>query len=56
MGHLVTSPYHLVLLAAVGLTAWVGGRWIAHVGSRRIVRATGLAMVLVAGVVWGVGA
>ena len=51
--HVVTSPYHLSMLAAVGVALWFGGRFVQSHLSRRILQGTGIAAVLAAGAIFG---
>jgi hypothetical protein len=51
--HIVTSPYHLAVLAVTGAALWWSARFIQHRISRRVIRACGIAALATAGVVWG---
>lgn len=51
--HVVTSPYHLAMLAAVGMALWFGGRFVQSQLSRRILQGTGIAAVITAVAIFG---
>lgn len=53
--HVVTSPYHLAILAGVGLTVWMSARFVQQRVPRRLMQIGGLAAVAVAGLLWGFG-
>jgi uncharacterized membrane protein YfcA len=54
--HLVTSPYHLALLAGTGAALWFGARFIGRILPRRAVQILGLLSVISAVVLWGLRA
>jgi hypothetical protein len=51
--HVVTSPYHLGLLAAVGAALWLGGRCIERRMPRRALQVCGVLALGAAGLLWG---
>lgn len=53
-GHLLTSPYHLAVLALGGVALWLAGRFVQHQLPRRLLQGTGVAALLTAIVIWGV--
>jgi len=55
VAHIASSPYHVSLLAGVGLALWLGGRFVKSPAGRRWLRAGGIAAVVIAAAWWGVG-
>jgi len=53
--HIASSPYHVSILAAVGLALWLGARFVKWPVGRRVLRAGGIAAVMLAAAWWGVG-
>jgi len=51
--HVMTSPYHLALLAGTGLALWFGGRFVQSQLPRRILQSAGVGAVLAAAAIWG---
>ena len=50
ISHLVTSPYHLITLTAVGAGLLLGAIFVKRLATRRAMRITGVAAVAVAAV------
>ena len=50
--HVVTSPYHLGILALAGVALWFGGRFIERRLPRRVLQACGVLTLVAAGVIW----
>jgi hypothetical protein len=53
-GHIVSSPYHISVLAGSGLVLWFAGCLIKRPLARRFLQAGGVAAVVLAGAWWGV--
>jgi hypothetical protein len=53
--HLLTSPYHLAVLAFGGLSLWFVGRLVQRRLPRRVLQSLGLAALATAAVFWGFG-
>ncbi len=51
--HVITSPYHLAILAGVGAALWFGGRFAQTQLARRVIQGTGIAAVLLAALIAG---
>ena len=51
--HMLTSPYHLAILAVLGLAIWFAGRFIQKQLPKRLVQCSGAAVALAAVVLWG---
>ena len=54
--HVLTSPYHLVLLALIGLALWAVGSFVHHAVPRRLLKFTGGGALVSAVVLWGLRA
>ena len=54
--HMVTSPYHLAVLAGAGAALWFGARFIGRTFPRRAIQTLGLLSVISAAVLWGLRA
>ncbi len=55
-GHVVTSPYHAGVLAAIGVGCWLAGRFATHHAvPRRLLRWAGTAALVAAAVLWTFG-
>jgi hypothetical protein len=54
--HLVTSPYHLLILVGAGTALWGGAHWIPKKLPRRSMQTVGVLLLLAAGLLWGFGA
>ena len=52
--HVVTSPYHLAILALAGAGLMLVARFIRPLVLRRIVQSAGLIAMVAAAVIWGV--
>lgn len=52
-GHVISSPYHLFILAVTGLLLWLGARFVQRRLPRRLLQAGGLAAVAGAALMWG---
>jgi hypothetical protein len=52
--HIVTSPYHLTVLALGGAVLWLAGRLVQRQLPRRLLQSAGIAAVLTAALIWGV--
>jgi hypothetical protein len=53
-GHIVSSPYHISILAGSGLALWLAARFIKRPLARRWLQVGGVAAVILAGAWWGV--
>jgi hypothetical protein len=53
--HLLTSPYHLVLLAWGGATIFFAARWVERRAGRRLLQGLGVAALTTAAVLWSLG-
>jgi len=53
VSHVISSPYHLSILAALGLALWLGAWFVQRQGARRLLQAGGIAALLVAFVLLG---
>ena len=51
--HVMTSPYHLAVLAGTGVALWFGARLVQNQIPRRILQAVGVVAVLTAAAIWG---
>lgn len=51
--HVITSPYHLAMLAGIGVALWFGGRFARAQVARRVIQGTGIAAVLIAALIAG---
>ncbi|HEY2952407.1 MAG TPA: hypothetical protein VGK40_07485 [Verrucomicrobiae bacterium] len=51
--HLLTSPYHLIVLGFIGLALWAVGSFVHRNIPRRILQLTGGGALLSAVVLWG---
>lgn len=51
--HVMTSPYHLAILAGTGLALWFGARFVQSQLPRRILQTAGVVAVLTAAAIWG---
>jgi hydrogenase/urease accessory protein HupE len=56
VAHLLTSPYHLTMLTAIGLALVLGGRLFRRPLIRRWMQLGGAASLLAAAILWGTGA
>jgi peptidoglycan/LPS O-acetylase OafA/YrhL len=56
VSHVVTSPYHLSLLAGAGIALWLGARAVRQPLPRRLMQAGGLAMLAGTALLWGLRA
>ena len=54
--HVVTSPYHVGLLALTAVALGFGARFVKRRMPRRVLQACGLAALVAAGVLWVVSA
>jgi hypothetical protein len=54
VSHVLTSPYHLAVLALLGTVAWFGARFVQRQLLRRLLQTTGATLVFVAMSVWAV--
>jgi hypothetical protein len=52
--HIVTSPYHLAVLALVGAALWLVGRFVQRQLPRRLLQGAGFAAILAAALIWGI--
>jgi hypothetical protein len=52
--HIVSSPYHLAMLALGGAMLWLTGRFVQRQLPRRFLQGAGIAAVLTAALIWGV--
>jgi hypothetical protein len=52
--HLLTSPYHLAVIAFVGIALWLAGRFVQRQLTRRLLQGAGFAAVLAAALIWGI--
>ena len=50
VSHLLTSPYHLAMLAISGATFWFSARWVERRLPRRLLQVCGVAAVTTAAV------
>lgn len=51
--HVMTSPYHLAVLAGTGVALWFAARLVQSQIPRRILQALGVVAVLTAVAIWG---
>ena len=51
--HLLTSPYHLIVLTSIGLALWVAGSFVHRNLPRRLLQWTGGVALVSAVVLWG---
>lgn len=56
LAHIVSSPYHLAILAGSGLALWLGARFVHRRIPRRLMQFGGAAAVMGAAVLWGLHA
>ncbi len=54
--HVLTSPYHLIVLGLIGLTLWVVGSFVHRNAPRRLLKFTGGVALVSAVVLWGLRA
>ena len=52
--HVVSSPYHISILAGTGLALWLASRFVKSPFGRRLLQAGGIAAVIFAAAWWGV--
>ena len=50
--HLLTSPDHLAVLAAVGCVSWIAALWVSRRLPRRLLQCAGVGAVAAAAVLW----
>jgi hypothetical protein len=53
--HVLTSPYHLAVLALVGVALWTVGYFIHRRTARRVLQFGGAFAMVTAAVLWGMG-
>lgn len=53
--HVVTSPFHLLMLALVGCLVWFAARFVKNRAPRRFMQATGVLALMGAAVLWVAG-
>ena len=52
VGHVVTSPYHLMVLALIGTSICIGARLVKDTRLRRLTRIAGTATIVSAALLW----
>jgi hypothetical protein len=54
VSHVLTSPYHLAVLALGGVALWFAGRFVQRQLPRLLLQGAGVVAILSAAVIWGV--